>query len=213
LGGALSGTFLLSHHLKSQKMNTLTLNIKNIDILNEIKTKLLNNEPLSTALQEILIRFLSQLPSPDILFQSKIEIEKNFKIKLLDFSKIDSELDQWIDLFGNLPGWDYCPFVYRTDFEHENLSLLQKNVILVVVFAPSLSYNEEKRKIELHLKTDGSAEFILFSFRDVKEFPALYNFKGDWKAAYFLLIKILKIGWPLEEFPIELMSLLKVNNF
>lgn len=192
-------------------MQTLTLKIKDIQNLNEIKKSLSDKQPLTEKQQTNLIHFLSQLPQTENLFLEQTSLDEQFDARLWEVGKIDNHLDQWERLFGNLPGWDYCPICAVVD--NDNVEMLRKNVIMFAVFAPSYAYNcirsSEERGYEVWLKDDGTAQFHVPTLTDAEAYPELYNFKGTWKEAYYILIETLKKGWPMEEFPEELLPLLK----
>ncbi len=189
-------------------MKSITLTISDIDQLNSIKKNLSEKRSLTKKQQDILSHFLNQLPSTDTLLAERTPLDKQLEAKLWDMEKIHEHLEYWVNLFGNLPGWDYCPFC--TIVDSENIRLLRKNVIAMAFFAPSFSHNANKKKegYEVHLRDDSTALFELPTLEDAEAYPELYNFKGTWKEAYLLLIKTLKKGWPIEEFPEELQKFL-----
>jgi len=189
-------------------MKHLKLSVKNIDRLNLIQTLLSASKPLSAADQIFLAKFLSQLPSTQQLLSEKMHLNAEIGISLLTMLKINKGLENWKQLFTNLPGWDYCPHCFFVNYEVPDL--LKKKVIISAWFAPSYSYNRLKdRPCEIWLKDDGTALFQLPTLQDAEQYPELYNFKGTWKEAYYLLIETLKKGWPMEEFPDELKQFLK----
>lgn len=116
---------------------------------------------------------------------------------------------KWQELFSNIPGFDFAGNCYFLD--SDSLDLLKMGVVMIAIFAPSLSYNRvaSNNGYEVWLKDNGSAKFWFPTFEDAEKHPELYNFKGSWKDAYLLLIETLKKGWPLEEFPEELQKFLK----
>jgi len=192
-------------------MQTLTLKIKDIDGLNSIQKKLSEQKPLTKKQQDILSVFLAQLPPTNTLLIERTPLDEQFETQAWEMEKFDEYLEQWEKLFGNLPGWDYCPMCYSVDTD--NPEMLRKNVIMIAVFAPSYTYNcvrsSDERGYEVWLKDDGTAQFQVPTLADAEKYPELYNFKGTWKEAYYLLIETLKKGWPMEEFPEELLPLLK----
>jgi len=192
-------------------MQTVTLKIKDIQILNDIQKSLSERQPLTEKQQAALSYFLSRLPQTDTLILECTSLDEEFGVQLWEVGKIDDHLEQWKKLFGNLPGWDYCPICVVVD--NDNPEMLRKNVLVIAVFAPSYAYNcirsSEERGYEVWLKDDGTAQFHVPTLADAERYPELYNFKGTWKEAYYLLIETLKKGWPMEEFPEELLPLLK----
>lgn len=192
-------------------MQTLTLKVRNIQVLKQIQKNLSERLPLTERQQNFLSDFLVQLPQANTLLLEKIAIDEPLEMNLWDVGKIETKLDKWVDLLNNLPGWDYCPFSFLVN--NDNPDLLKKDVVIVAWFAPSYSYNsirsEQERAYEIWLKGDGTAIFQLPTLEDAEQYPDLYNFKGTWKEAYYLLIETLKKGWPMEEFPEELLPLLK----
>ncbi len=193
-------------------MKNLTLTTKDIGRLNSICDSIKDGIQIRVNDKIFLADFLTQIPSINDFLIEKVPFDQNFEIGLWDSSKIESNLKRWQKLFGNLPGWDYCPFCFAVD--EDNPELLKENVVLVAWFAPSYSYNtirsSKDRAYEVWLKDNGTAIFQLPTLADAEKYPVLYNFKGSWKEAYVLLIETLKKGWPMEEFPEQLLSLLKM---
>jgi len=188
-------------------MQTFTLKIKDIQAFNSIKEALSKHEPLSNGQQNQLINLLANLLPADKYLSDKIPTNELFEVKVWDIDRIEKQLEKWKDIFHNLPGYDYCPFCYLVD--QDNTDLLRKNIVIVAVFAPSFTYNEERDAgFEVHLKDDGTATFWLPTLEDGEKYPELYSFKGSWKEAYLLLIATLQKGWPMEEFPEELQKFL-----
>jgi hypothetical protein len=197
--------------IKRTNMKRITLTISNIDRLNSIQQLLVSQLSISKEDKLFLSTFLSQIPETANLLEDKISFDEKITIGLFNMSLIDCSLKKWQNLFGNLPGWDYCPYCFFVD--NDLPGLLQKNIIIVACFAPSFSYNShrspDEKPYEVHLKDDGTATFYLPTLNDAKQYPELYNFNGTWKEAYLLLIETLKKGWPMEEFPEELQQFLK----
>jgi hypothetical protein len=191
-------------------MKHVTLTIADIERINGIRRKLSIKQLLTSSDQDYLLDFLSQVPLPESDLLQHIPYEENIKVKLWDIVKIEAVLVKWSDLFHNIPGFDFSPAVYVID-QQSDVRLLHKNVIMTAAFAPTLSRNERPggEGFEVHLKDDGTASFWFPTFEDAESYPELFNFKGSWKEAYLLLIEILKKGWPMEEFPAELLPLLK----
>jgi hypothetical protein len=189
-------------------MKTITLTISDIGYLNSIQACLYDNRPISANGKVFLAKFLSQLPNIETILLEKPFFNEAFEIKVWHMKAIEVYLEKWIALFDNIPGFDYCPCCLLVGDAPE---LLQKKVIMVAPFAPSMSYNLDSSKdgYEILIKDDGTALFHLPTLEDAELFPELYNFKGSWLEAYLLLIETLKKGWPMEEFPEELLPLLK----
>ncbi|QKJ32465.1 hypothetical protein HQ865_22765 [Mucilaginibacter mali] len=190
-------------------MKTATLTISDISRLEAIQHRLVDNKPISKLDKEYLADFLAQLPAVNQLLLEKAPFDETISVGLLATGHIEMELEKWRNLFESLPGWDYAAHCYFVD--QEDKGMLGRNVIAIAQFAPSISYNLDTTKegYEVWLKDDGTAEFYLCTLEDAKSWPELYNFKGSWKEAYLLLIETLKKGWPMEEFPEELLPLLK----
>lgn len=189
-------------------MYKLTLKIEDFRKISEIQEALSLGKPLSFDQKISLQNLLLEIPKPDKnLFSQLKEIgtpeTSAFEIVLWELKEVGNHLNNWIRLFSNIPGWDCCPFAYIVD--KENLNLLREGVVIVAVFSPSYLDNMEDRTFEIHLYTDGNAKFKM---GDDLRFPELASFNGNWKDAYFLLIEILKKGWPILEFPKELKLLL-----
>lgn len=189
-------------------MQSLTLKIKDIELLNNIKTKLHLRKPLTSYQKDMLYIFLNDLPLTEKLISERVSFDETFEIKIVDIKELWPQLDKWLCLFNNLPknGHSHYPYACWVDAE-DSAELSRQNVIIEVVFMPSLDYSKRKfdgdKTVDIHLKTDGTAIFVLRTLEDVENFPELYNFKGSWKEAYVLLIKTLQQGWPQQKFPKE----------
>src|ERR1700722_8554172 len=120
-------------------MKRITLTIANIERLNSIEKQLSEPQSLSTNDQTFLAEFLSQIPSTNAFLIEKVPFNENIAVSLWTTSRIQDNLQKWKTIFSKLPGWDYCPFCYIVD--RNNPDLLQKNVIMVAVFAPSMAHN------------------------------------------------------------------------
>ena len=195
-------------------MKTLTLLVKDAQVLNEIKIKLINQHRLSSIQHNILSSFLSHLPPTETLLSEKFLLsDEAFEIKVFDIEEIWPHLHKWIDLFNKLPkNWSRYPKAGWIDADKDG-DVWARNAIIEIVFIPSLEYSKKNKKdnkiISLYLKTDGTAIFELYTIKDTENFPELYNFKGSWKEAYFLVVKTLQQGWPQTQFPVELKQFLK----
>lgn len=188
-------------------MKEFTLKTRDINSLKKIQEALIRKQAFTNQDKKILLGLLKQLPPPEKLVGKKFPREQALSIKIQNTTTIGMELEKWKTLFGNLPGWDFCPFSFFVD--EENKQLLYNNVIIVAVFAPSLSYNiTRKDGYRVYLKDDGTATFSLPTDEDIKKYPQLNNFQGTWLQAYYLLIKTLRKGWPMEKFPDELQQFL-----
>lgn len=191
-------------------MNNVTLTIQSIESLNLIRTKLIDQQALTLIEQNCLVELLGQLPSTKNLLAKKLRLQEPLQVSMWNMEKINILLKKWIELFENIPGYDYCPCCLPVSGK-EDRNLLQNHVIMVAAFAPSMSYNLDDNNdgYEVLLKENGTASFWLPTLKDAEQYPELYNFKGTWKEAYLLLIETLKKGWPMDEFPDELKSFLK----
>jgi hypothetical protein len=188
-------------------MKPIALTISKIDLLNRINSKLTQEQILTKNERLYLLNFLSQLPTTQELLKNHIPTEGPIVIKTWETEKLEHTLQSWKILLDNIPGYDYvsCWFVQQGERE-----LLMQNIVMTLSFAPSMSYNHSNiNPIWLYFKDDGTANFNFEKLENVEEYPELYNFKGTWKEAYYLLIETLKKGWPMEEFPEELLPLLK----
>ncbi|QTE35869.1 hypothetical protein J3L18_22355 [Mucilaginibacter gossypii] len=195
-------------------MKQISLLITDIDQLIAINSKLLMGEALTPTDLQSLTSFLSNLPNVENLLTDNVALDLPLSILLWDTDKIDAILDQWEVLFKNIPSYNNSTLCIRTN--NKEAVLLNLNTLIVTMFSPSLSYAMDLENIainhggfEVHLKDDGSAKFNLPTLQDAEAYPELYNFKGSWKEAYYLLIETLKKGWPMEEFPEELQQFLK----
>jgi hypothetical protein len=192
-------------------MKTLTLTITEIDRLSSINKRLYNEQPLTTDDTLYLSKFLFQFSSINPI-SAKIEFDETMIVNPWRNDKMETTLDKWKNLFFNIPGFDFAPNCYILD--NDSSELLAKNVLMIAMFAPSLSYNSitSNDAYEVRLKNDGIACFWFPSFEEAEKYPELYNFKGSWKEAYLLLIETLKKGWPMEEFPEELRKFLPAEK-
>jgi hypothetical protein len=126
----------------------------------------------------------------------------NFQLLCQDQQLLFSELKRknqvylldWIDLFnrvtlalGNESG-------YIVD--KDKPVLIYQGVIIVIPFFPTLIHKIAECNFEIHLLLDGKAVFSLPNNDDIRDYPDLYNFKGDWKISYNTLLKIVRKGWP-----------------
>jgi hypothetical protein len=191
-------------------MKHLTFTVTDIQRLNSIKTLLYNKQSLTTVEQEYLLDFLIQVPTPNTDLLKDIALDEPIEVRVWDVIKIDEVLKKWRMLLMTLPGFDFAPFVEIID-QTSAPRLFHKNIILSGWFSPTLAHNEFEgsEPFEIHLKDNGTASFWFPTFEDAEQYPELYNFKGSWKEAYLLLIETMKKGWPMEEFPKELLPLLK----
>ncbi|WP_259071888.1 hypothetical protein HDF24_11450 [Mucilaginibacter sp. X4EP1] len=188
-------------------MKHIALTISNIDRLNLIQKRLAQLRSISNEDKVFLSSFLAQIPEVHLFLKDKVPLDYSLTVTAWD--QQDEILQQWVTLFGNLPGWEYCPF--SAIVGSEDIELLKRSIVIIAFFAPSYTHNTNQAKegYEVHLKDDGTAIFLLPTLEDVEKYPELYNFKGTWKEAYLLLIETLKKGWPMEEFPEELKPFLK----
>ncbi|HZY38148.1 MAG TPA: hypothetical protein VFE53_15940 [Mucilaginibacter sp.] len=187
-------------------MQTLTLAIKNLHVLNTIRENFENQQPLTLNEQIFLSKFLSQLPSDKDIISERIPLNDSFKINVWDTKAIEIHLKSWIALYDNIPGYDYCPLCLLTGDDPE---LVRQRVIMVANFSPTMAYNfGNGEAYEVRLKDDGTAFFWVPTLDDAERYPELYHFTGSWKEAYLLLIATLQKGWPMEEFPAELQKFL-----
>jgi hypothetical protein len=183
------------------------ITLADLEPLKSIQNSLLNQQSLTSEQQIHLSRFLSLFPVSQNFTSNDFPLNELMEINIEDKNGFQSQLEKWLKLFENIPGYDYVSSWF---VQQEELELLSKNVIMIVDFAPSLSYNlSHLDGYYIHLKDNGTASFSLPTFQDAEIYPELYNFKGTWKEAYFLLIETLKKGWPMEEFPEELKPFLK----
>ncbi len=189
-------------------MQTLTLKIKDIEFLNNVQKKLISRKSLTSTQQDALSVFLAHLPATEKLLSERVSLDETFEIKILDMKEMWPHLNKWLDLFNSLPknGHSHYPYACWLDAD-ESPELTAKNVVIEVVFVPSLAYSKRDfdgdKTIDIHLKTDGTAAFALRTLEDTDNFPELYNFSGSWKEAYLLTVKTLQQGWPQTTFPKE----------
>ena len=190
-------------------MKNLTLTISDVARLNSIQKHLVDDKPISNADRVYVAEILAQIPTVEAVLTNKISLDETFEVYAWDTEKLETNTEKWRKLFGQTPGWDYTAYCYLV--VQEDRDMLNKNVIAIAQFAPSMAHNLDtsKRGYEVWLKDDGSALFWLPTLQDAEKYPELYNFRGTWKEAYLLLIETLKKGWPMEEFPEELLPFLK----
>ena len=191
-------------------MQKLTLKFSNLVALNAIQKAIAAEQPLDKGQIATLSFFLQQLPTTEELLIEKTPLDEVFEVDLWIYQKVCDHIERWEALFSNIPGYDYAASCHYVRMD--NIPLLKERVVLNATFAPTMAYNlneENFEGYEIHLKDDGTAVFWLPTLEDAQQYPELYNFKGTWKDAYYLLIETLKKGWPMEEFPEELLPLLK----
>lgn len=189
-------------------MSTLKLKTRSLKVLDEVNKKLAYREPLSDAEIDAVCCFLDCLPLPDQSLSPELSQNTGYdNIVVWDFEPIWDHIEHWISLFNNLPGLDSSPVALTWD-SLGPYNVTEENLIILVNFAPSWSYNAAKRNFQIYLKGDGSAEFLIPTLSDRKKFPELQEFSGGWKEAYTLVVKTIKKGWPLIQFPEELTKLL-----
>lgn len=193
-------------------MKNVTLRIQDIESLNGIKERLDSFKPLSNEQQDLLLHFLSHLPPTQSLIAEKVSFDETFAVKVYDLRELRPDRDKWFALFKALPsnGSRFYPSVSWVDVdmldEYESTE-----VFISVSFVPSYAYSKNApgfETVDLHLNTDGTAKFVLFTVQDTRNFPELYSFEGSWKEAYLMTVKTLKEGWPQTKFPKELEKLL-----
>jgi hypothetical protein len=204
-------------------MHTTTLKISDITSLNDIVIALRQGTVLTKKQKEILISFLNKLPPADKFLGEGIALDVPvMAVQLLNINRLTEVMEKWENLFLNLPGHDNaisCVYWY----ELESLAVYDDNIVLAVVFHPTMDDNkrsfekgdskENDREIphpplHLYLMVDGTARFRLHTVYQAEKYHELYTFKGIWKEAYWFLIEIMRKGWPQEEFPEELQKFL-----
>jgi hypothetical protein len=187
-------------------MKHLTLTVSDIVHLKSIQNRLVKYKAISKSEKFYLAKILAQIPNVETLLIDKVPINGIFNVISID--QQEKNLQCWLALLNIGPGWDYAPFCYLV--VEEDTVMLNKNVIMITQFAPSMSRNldSSKRGFELWFKDNGDAVFWLPTLEDAEQYHNLYSFKGSWNEAYYLLIETWKIGWPMEEFPEELRQFL-----
>ncbi len=189
-------------------MKPIILTISDIDYVNQIQINLAKGQTLTTDQADYLAQFLANIPASELLL-AQMSTPELIEFSTWDKQKLDESLAEWEKLWLNIPGFDFAPNCYILD--NDSPELLARGFVMTALFAPSLAYNMVNGKDAYHvmLKADGTATFEFPTFEDAQEYPELFNFKGSWKEAYYLLIETLKNGWPMEEFPPELQQFLK----
>ena len=189
-------------------MDKLIFKISDINALIKVKEKILKSELLSPNENDILnVIFLDLPASLEDLFPKDIDFDLPLKIQIIDLDGIMPHLTKWKNLFCNLPGHGISLYSYIVG--NDSFDLVQKNIILCVGFSPTYAFHLNNKVFELHLKTNGLAEFWLPTGEDAKNFPQLLAFSGNWKEAYFLLVHTMLNGWSQTEFPFDLELFLK----
>jgi hypothetical protein len=194
-------------------MNNVILKIREIESLTEIKESIGRGLNLNRSQLETLNSFLSALPNSNEIISKelvgKTPFDITFEIQVWNLKTIWPHLEKWRKLFSNFPNHnDSIQAVIHEDITEDNLGAIKENVIIESYFFPSIAHLGSDKSISIYLKADGTARFILTTLVDLEEFPELYDFKGTWEEAYFLVIKTLKKGWPNEKFPQKLQSLI-----
>lgn len=185
-------------------MKSFTLRLGDLLQLNEIQETIKHNQQLSTQQLRVIEYFLKQLPFAQHLKIEAASFDDEITLNLINDPILQDTVNDWQQLFTNIPGWDFCPLCHFVD--NDDIELVNKNIILVANFSPSYAYNliPEARAYEVRLKGDGTATFWVPTKEDENKYPELLQFKGTWKEAYTHLIATLQKGWPKEEFPQEL---------
>lgn len=180
-------------------METCTLKISDLKILDKIRETLQAKKSLNAKQQDFLCLFLSQLPpahSLDQQFENDV-----ISIQLFDLKGFKTELDKWFRLFKKLPGKPIASNWKGIDYE-----LADSKAIAVVDFEPTFNhFDNYLDSFQLYLNADGTARFDRDAFFD---FPDLAHFNGSWKEAYLMIVSLMQKGWPQERFPEELEKLL-----
>jgi hypothetical protein len=188
-------------------MQLITLTKSSIIHLLLLERQLSKSEPLQQDDRTFLVQLLRQILEIEFFAESNIAIADIFNIDFCDSKKIHKNLKDWATLFSNIPGWDDAAFFYMV----EEKCLLEKGVIAIGNFAPSMSYNliSNNPSYEIRFKQDSSAIFWFPTQNDADKYPELATFNGSWLDAYFAMLETMKKGWPIEEFPEELQQFFK----
>lgn len=197
----------LAHQI-TQNMSTLTLSVRDIEILKNAKHKLNLRKRLSSDERDVLDNLLAGLPPSEILLNEKFPLDERFEIKIFDIEESWPQIEKWIDLFNSLPKETSFTGVHAMWIDDD---FWKRNVIIEVSFIPTLAHSKRKdnKSIYLSLKIDGTALFKFNLIKDAENFPELYQFNGSWKDAYLLVVKTLQQGWPQTKFPKEFEQFLK----
>lgn len=183
-------------------MEPLLIKIKGVHTLKKIQQLIREDKPFSQEDKKCLLNFLAQIPTVDSFLTKGIEFNDRIEVKFIDTSELESKLLEWVALYRRLPGHDWCPNVSLVSFDDEEL--LQGNVAIEVEFAPTYKLNLLNIKFILHLFYDGTAKFILPNIKEIKTYPELYSFFGEWKDAYLLISKIVTKGWLVPKIPFSI---------
>lgn len=180
-------------------MKRIELQSSEIILLNKIRKTLNANLPISHIQLSQVKDFLNKLIEPredagPFLPYVHVYHENMDRLIISSRSEMDKQLEKWIKLFRKFPCWPWYSVASVVD--KNNIALFKKNVAIEVNFAPTKCCYEEERIFELHLLYDGTAKFNTPFKQDIKLFPELLSFKGNWKEAYLLSKKAISAGWP-----------------
>lgn len=196
----------------NQHMKPLTLSIKDIEILNNIYSKLACNQSLTLQERNELKTFLWGMPSTKLLLNEKVPLGEDFQLNVLDIKHTEPILEKWFSLFNGLSKLSEKFKVEAVwKYSNEDDTFWEKGILIEVKFMPASTFtqNEQDNRIRLVLNADSTAFFEVLFVEQAKEFPELYNFKGSWENAYLLTLKALSKGWPRIGFPEKFEQFLK----
>jgi len=185
-------------------MKNLVLTVMDLLVLADIQKAVLKGDSLSKNQRDVLSNFLSELLKGTENMSYQIPVDSDVAIELCDLKSAENDLPKWAKLFLSLPGSEVCV----TGEMLENGINNNGSIALAIAFAPSLEHRKRDALFDIYLMYDGTAKIIIELVEDAEEFAELYNFKGSWKEAYFLLLETMRKGWPQENFPKELLKFL-----
>ncbi len=169
-------------------------------ILDRISEKTASNLTITFTIQEqkVLNALLTELSKVDPDFIMNLNQETKLSIWASESQSLN--LENWEQLFGQLPGFKEC---IRVD-SHEDEDYSQMGAIY-----PTTIHRVKDKLCELILRGDGSSTFMFSSTKEIKLPRALRYFSGKWSEAFKLMAQTLREGWPQQEFPKKFESLLK----
>jgi hypothetical protein len=174
--------------------------------LNFLQNRLSKSCQISKVGEQFLSKTPTDVHSAESQFARKDSLTNAFYFYALEEQA--AILQNWFDLLNLAPGNSYAR--YRCLVIAEYPLLFCNEIIIITRFSPSIAHhlNKAERSCELWFKGDNTAIFWLPTLKDAETFPELYDFKGSWKEAYLLLLKVWQRNWPIEEFSEELLKFL-----
>ncbi|HYG40092.1 MAG TPA: hypothetical protein VD908_15800 [Cytophagales bacterium] len=175
--------------------NQIPITFKDLNFLGDILKKLSSGQNLQKDDTSRLVQILSAFPSIETVLKLQLPVVEPISFEIFG----EDHLQTWIRTFSSLPGkpWLTTSEIYSRDDQER----LQKNgIVLVGRFYPTALHKELQRgAIQICLKTNRRAQFIVSTIDDALMFEELHLFNGNWIEAYEIMKKTLLKGWTLEK--------------